>query len=85
MKVAEKHAWYKRNTRVNVVFPFLPLDQTGVPLLPLSTWKGPWTEMRRIENVTNSVVKLFGSHGAVEAFVNATLSSVVFRMTHNVM
>jgi hypothetical protein len=68
-KVAEKPAWYKRNTRVNAPFPFLPLDRTTAPTQRFDIWSGPWTNLDKSIHVRSNALKIFGGQGEVEAIV----------------
>jgi len=68
--VAEKPAWYKRNTRVNSPFPFLPLDRTSAPTLRFDNWDGPWRTKDKIIEVRQNVLKIFGGQGAVDATIS---------------
>jgi len=68
--VAEKPAWYKRNTRVNAPFPFLPLDRSSAPTLRFDDWSGPWTNMEKSVDVRQNALKIFGGQGSVDATIN---------------
>jgi hypothetical protein len=68
-KVAEKQAWYRRNTRVNAPFPLLPLDRSSAPSLDFATWRGPWTKLDKAINIRSSALSLFGGQGSVKVSV----------------
>jgi len=68
--IAEKPAWYKRNTRVNAPFSFLPLDRTSAPKLRFDDWPGPWNDMCKAVEVRQNALKIFGGQGSVEATIH---------------
>jgi len=67
--VAEKPAWFKRNTRVNAPFPLLPLDRTTAPTLRFDNWSGPWSDTKKVVEVRQNALKLFGGQGSIDATI----------------
>jgi len=64
--VADRPGWYKRNTRVNAPFPFLPIDKTPAPTLQLDEWTGSWTKLQKSINVRSNALMVFGPSGSVD-------------------
>jgi len=64
--VAGKKGWYKRNTRVNAPFPFLPINTTPAPSLRFDEWTGTWTKLQKTVNVRSNALMVFGASGSVD-------------------
>jgi len=60
--VGVRKQWYKRNIRVNEIFPFIPFDRTIAPTYSLPSWAGEWSTTRVIDKVRKG---LFSHSGLV--------------------